>query len=253
VQAERQSIRPDEAAGWTSRSEMKKRLHTGKSIGNSIQIRRGGHAMQIGNKVAWFGSDSKTSFGKVRLKHRELFFSREAERNSIETVEKAYSAVRQTIAVMMSGGTKAKRKLDQAMQTYFKCDNTLKVMATLELVQNGMKGGYSLKTSNTSFSRNVNFFGDKPDEVDLTEGYVRGGNIGDIHVRRDYIMNNRFQAVRALIHEATHKFADTEDFGEKGYIYADGSDFREQGITYDECLINADSYAYFCMALGYRA
>ncbi len=195
--------------------------------------------MQIGNKVAWFGSDSKTSFGKVRLKHRELFFSREAERNSIETVEKAYSAVRQTIAVMMSGGTKAKRKLDQAMQTYFKCDNTLKVMATLELVQNGMKGGYSLKTSNTSFSRNVNFFGDKPDEVD--------------HVRRDYIMNNRFQAVRALIHEATHKFADTEDFGEKGYIYADGSDFREQGITYDECLINADSYAYFCMALGYRA
>jgi hypothetical protein len=209
--------------------------------------------LQIGNSVAWFGSDSKTSFGKVRLKHRELFFSREAERNSIETVEKAYSAVRQTIALRMSGGTKAKQKLDQAMQTYFKCDNTLKVMATLELVQNGMKGGYSLKTSNTSFSRSVNFFGDKPDEVDLTEGYVRGRNIGDIHVTRDYIMTNRFQAVRTLIHEASHKFADTVDFDEMGYIEDDGSDFREQGITAEQCLRNADSYAYFCMALGYRA
>lgn len=210
--------------------------------------------MALGDSVLWFGRKKKTSFGNVRLKHRELFFGGRAERKSLKTVEKAYAAVRGTIALMNSDGTPARNLVQEKMQLYFKCDRKLKVMGVLELIQNGMKNGFSLKTDNTSVQRSINVFGDEEDEVDLTEGYVTdyGHRQGDIHVTRDYIMNNRFQAVRTLIHEASHKFAQTDDFDEQGYIFADGSDFREPGITAEQCLNNADSYAYFCMAVGYR-
>ncbi len=207
--------------------------------------------MALGDKVLWFGTKKKTSFGNVRLKHRELFFGNKAERKSLKTVEKAYAAVTATIAKISMGDATAAGGVRDAMQKYFKCQQKLTVMAKLELVQNGMKGGFAFKTDNTSRQRSINVFGDAPDEVDLTEGYVRGMDAGDIHVTRDYIMNNRFQAVRVLIHEATHKFAQTDDFDEQGYMEADGSDFREPGITSAQCLNNADSYAYFCMALGY--
>jgi hypothetical protein len=211
--------------------------------------------MQIGNKVAWFGGKQKASFGKVRLKHRELFFGKAEEKASMETVEKAYQAVQSTIGWLRH--TEAK-KLRDAMNLYFKSavSEVPRVQSVLELVQGGMTGGkLSFKTDNTSASRSINYFGDAPDEVDLTEGYVRNrgdGTKGDIHVTRDYIMNNRFQAVRVFIHEATHRFANTDDFDEQGYMFADGSDFREPGITAAQCLNNADSYAYFCMAMGYR-
>jgi hypothetical protein len=78
-------------------------------------------------------------------------------------------------------------------------------------------------------------------------------NAGDILVTRDHIMNNRFRTVRVLIHEATHKFAQTDDFDEQGYMWSAGSDFRAPGIPSARCLNNADSYAYFCMAGGHRA
>lgn len=211
--------------------------------------------MQIGNRVAWFGTKGNTSFGKVRLKHRELFFGKAEERASIETLEKAHLTVRTTIGWLRH--TEANR-LKDAMQRYFKSPATAvgRVQPILELVMGGMtNGNLSLKTDNTSTSRFTGAFGVDAGDVPYIEGYVRNGSDGskgDIHVTRDYIMNNRFQAVRTFIHEATHRFANTDDFGEQGYMHADGSDFREPGITAEQCLRNADSYAYFCMAMGYR-
>lgn len=154
---------------------------------------------------------------------------------------------------MSSGGTQAQRKVIDCMKRYFKCQQKNTVLSKVEIIQASMRNGFNFKTDNTSKQRSMNVFGDAEDEVDLTEGYVRGMDVGDIHVTRDYIMNNRFQAVRVLIHEASHKFCQTDDFDEQGYMKADGSDFRAPGITSAQCLNNADSYAYFCMALGYKA
>jgi hypothetical protein len=211
--------------------------------------------MQIGNRVAWFGTGGKTSFGKVRLKHRELFFGKEEEKASLETLEKAYRTVQATIGWLRHTEAKV---LKDAMQLYFKSPTTAvgRVQPVLELVIGGMNNGkLSLKTDNTSTSRFTGEFGVDAGDVPYIEGYVRNGpkgSKGDIHVTRNYIMNNRFQAVRTFIHEATHRFANTDDFGEQGYMFADGSDFRQPGITAEQCLNNADSYAYFCMAMGYR-
>ena len=213
--------------------------------------------MRLDGKVAWFKTTKKTSFGKVRLKHRELFFDGEVETKSLETVEKAYRAVTWTIALGYSGGTRASERFSDCLQAYFKSGTRAKgrVLSVLELIQGGMRGGFSLKTDVTSTSRFTNVFGIDEDHVPGIEGYVRGvggSNVGNIHVNRNYIMNNRFMAVCTMIHEASHRFAQTADFGEQGYIRDDGSDFREPGITAEQCLRNADSYAFICMTMGYR-
>ncbi|MBX9663190.1 hypothetical protein [Novosphingobium sp.] len=211
--------------------------------------------MALGTSVLWHNKDKQASFGKVRLKHRELFLDKAAQQASMDTLEKAYTTVRTTIGWMVHRNA---TKLEQAMQQYFKSGTGKAgdVQAILEITINGMNNGkLALKTDNTSDYRSINYFGDKKEVLPYIEGYVRNGpngTKGDIHVKRDYIMNNRFQAVRTFIHEATHRFASTEDFGEQGYMWSDGSDFREPGITADQCLRNADSYAYFCMAMGYR-
>lgn len=211
--------------------------------------------MQLGNKVAWFGTSKSASFGKVRLKHRELFLDKAAEKASLETVEKSFTTLKNTIGWLAHRDA---NKVKQAMQLYFKSgtDKCGTVQALLEVVLNGMNNGkLTFKTDNTTAKRFTGAFGVDADDVPNIEGYVRNGSDGSkgaIHVTRDYIMNNRFQAVRVFIHEATHRFANTADFDEQGYMYADGSDFREDGIKADQCLNNADSYAYFCMALGYR-
>ena len=82
--------------------------------------------------------------------------------------------------------------------------------------------------------------------------------IGDAHVDRAYIASgteNRPRAILTFIHEATHRYAGTVDFDDKGYISAtnyfagNGIMFREPGLTAAQAAINADSYAVFTYEL----
>ena len=207
--------------------------------------------------VLWFGSKVSTGVGQVRLKHREVFFGSDVKKASIETVEQAFSTVHRTIGWLAHPNS---TKVKDALALYFLLPGGVgghgevqAIRATLELVQNGMNNGnLSLKTDNSS-SKRLQGFGIAAGDTQYIEGYVRGvgtTGVGDIHVKRDYITNNRRQAVRTFIHEATHRFANTKDFGESGYMEADGSAFRAAGLTKDQAIVNADSYAYFCMSLG---
>ena len=82
--------------------------------------------------------------------------------------------------------------------------------------------------------------------------------VGDAHVDRAYITSgseDRPRAILTFIHEATHRYAGTVDFDDKGYISAtnyfagNGIMFREPGLTPAEAAINADSYAVFTYQL----
>jgi hypothetical protein len=78
---------------------------------------------------------------------------------------------------------------------------------------------------------------------------------GNIHIDST-ALGNLNDAATIIVHEATHKFASTLDFGRKGYT-AVGSDLfvatDENGFDYtpethlqaDEAINNADSYAVF--------
>jgi hypothetical protein len=186
--------------------------------------------------------------GQVRLKHRELFLTESMQKATEQTVTDARFKVLTARARMAISPLPA--EVDAALTQYFKTTGTSAIdcnviLSTLQLISNGINADVNIKVS---YVNKVHL----PDGLAQTdvEGYVRGKNAGDIHVSPEYIKGNAFQAVRTFIHEASHKYASTDDFGEQGYIFADGSDFRRAGITKADCLKNADSYAYFVMKVA---
>jgi hypothetical protein len=67
--------------------------------------------------------------------------------------------------------------------------------------------------------------------------------VGSIHIEFSYadLYPRRFLA-HCIVHEATHKFADTDD-----YAYADEDEYA--GLTREHRINNADSYAYTVLSL----
>jgi hypothetical protein len=84
-----------------------------------------------------------------------------------------------------------------------------------------------------------------------------------IHVRKKGILKRRGKRQRfigplSIIHEATHRFAQTTDYDRIGYRENDDTGWLkpEQGnrfqgpLTHDQALRNADSYAWFAYKVG---
>ena len=88
----------------------------------------------------------------------------------------------------------------------------------------------------------------------------KGESIGHIHISRDKVQNSPAYAMVTYIHEATHRYAGTVDYGDKGYFFltdyitTGNVQWRDPGLTAAEALTNADSYALFvaevCKAAG---
>ena len=70
---------------------------------------------------------------------------------------------------------------------------------------------------------------------------------GDIHMGSSIVKNGtQLENAVLFLHEATHKYASTSDFGEKGYT-TDKGFYREDGLTPAQALNNAETYARFAM------
>jgi hypothetical protein len=191
--------------------------------------------------------------GNIRIKHKELFLSDKMKKATEKVVTDARWKVTRTVALLNLSLLQDTVKAN--FSKYFKSGATPTanelndVKSILELIMNGINADVSIKV------RKVNSSILKPNQKhlkDRVEGYVtrRNGSKGDVHVVPSYVESNSWQATRVFIHEASHKYADTLDYGEKGYMFSDGSDFRQPGIVADQCRKNADSFAYFCMAVG---
>ena len=134
-----------------------------------------------------------------------------------------------------------------------------KIYATLELVMNGINTKVNVKVAPDDgaygyvglhggakgvirglFSRRHTFqkFGGKT--------YA----LGDIHIDRDTLPDADL-AIITFIHEASHKYAGTDDFDDRGYLENTGMAFEAPGLQKHEALKNADSYAWFCFAEYY--
>ncbi|MCG8315541.1 MAG: hypothetical protein MI976_20215 [Pseudomonadales bacterium] len=72
---------------------------------------------------------------------------------------------------------------------------------------------------------------------------------GDIHMGSSTVKNNsQLNNAVLFIHEATHKYANTADFGEQGYTSSTGScSYRKPGLTTAQALMNADSFGRFAV------
>jgi hypothetical protein len=68
---------------------------------------------------------------------------------------------------------------------------------------------------------------------------------GEIHINATTVRDNPVLATITLIHEASHKFSNLRDHGDRGYFHDDLSGYWTPGLTWQEALLNADSYAVF--------
>lgn len=151
-------------------------------------------------------------------------------------------------------------------QNYTDADMLNTIYAVLLLTKNGLANSNTIKvyskqgTSSGGIAAGYvnNYWGKTAAQKHRNPGTYQDPNgekavfKGDIHMGSSIIKNNsQLNNVVLFIHEATHKYASTSDFGEKGYTTANGS-YRQHGLTTAEALNNADSYARFA-AHFYRA
>ncbi len=207
-------------------------------------------------KALWFGKNVKASGGgKVRLKHRELFLNSSVKNAAIDVVEKSRVAVRDTLAKLASTTDSEVKGLVDAFFYTDTPGDIRTIMATFELVNSGICGNVNFKTSLTSNKRLSSMTGKS--ENSNIEGYIMNYSKrkGDIHVSRNYVLNNTYQAVRTFIHEASHRYASTTD---ETYFWPPTDDSNNWSYSKPENLVkskllkNADSYAYLAMFLGYK-
>jgi hypothetical protein len=83
----------------------------------------------------------------------------------------------------------------------------------------------------------------KDAEMYLTQKYLAAGDTGSTHIQLSYCQTRSINSMaRAIVHEATHKFAATVDWG-----YVDQGKVGE--LKPERAIENADSYAYAALSI----
>lgn len=72
----------------------------------------------------------------------------------------------------------------------------------------------------------------------------------DINIAISTLSKGVILRVQTLIHEATHRYANTRDHGSKGYTNAAGTRYLASGLTREEAIINADSVAWMAVHIA---
>jgi len=130
------------------------------------------------------------------------------------------------------------------------------VQSVLQTINLNLQRPFAVKVSNKD-----------PSTLGYVTGYYaecveRGGGVylfdqedqvlrrqGEIHIYRGTLAKGDVATV-TLIHEAGHRFANLEDFGDDGYFSEDYSGLSSYTLPWEKCMRNADSYAAFVYFLA---
>ena len=204
--------------------------------------------------------------GKVRIKTKlgEMGLT-ELEQEQVGHTVGTAREILQTVISQLNWPSNLDPRLKAHMALYFKTANAgptwtqmIAIKRKLVLTMNGISSKVNVKVAPDEAYGYVGF---KKGVKGVMRGLfssrhnlgTRNGELvsrGDIHIDRDVLGGEL--AVITFIHEATHKYADTVDHGDSGYVDNSGSDFDAPGLTTAQALNNADSYAWFCFAAYYR-
>lgn len=130
------------------------------------------------------------------------------------------------------------------------------IKSTLELIHNGINANISVKFVNkehvAGYINPYKHWGAKSHHTKVTNQMTgKTRKRGDIHLGINALRQEGGIAAMVFIHEASHKFAGTADFGERGYTWVEDGTFRDEGLTKVEAFNNAESYGRFVMHLAY--
>ncbi len=117
-------------------------------------------------------------------------------------------------------------------------DPTLKLGTGQNLVLGRVSGISTLKLKHAMRDPETN------EPWDLPNGrYVR--RKGTIHISKRQMADLPNRRSISVVHEATHKYANTHDFGDKGYWDYGAKTYRNEDLKHGEAMQNADSFAIF--------
>lgn len=221
----------------------------------------------------WRGTEAIPSVGPgIHLKYKALGGGDGYANEAAEAVGLARIMLRQILSQMQGGPTNLTIGQLQIYDYYFVAGGAPPsgtdfdiIRTTLTLTSNGLFGtGLNLKV--TMAGSAMGYVNKHDSRWGLAEklrskfgkpkkGWTQGVDFasgtkthrGDIHLDSDRLDTGPELSAKTVIHEATHKFASTCDFGTKGYTDDDTSEFRAPGLTHTEALNNAESYARFVM------
>lgn len=195
---------------------------------------------------------------RIKVQKGELDLGDLETQNIAETVRTSRKIITDVITLVDSWHDNDSALLKRNMGLYFKTDPEIgpsvdergRVLGKLKLVSNGINGKLELKVAVPSTDRgSVNWMPTGLGALSPrhTFGTHKGlpVSMGAIHIGRNIVKQSEMRII-TFIHEASHKYADTYDYGESGYMKESGASFREEGLKKPQALNNADSYAYFC-------
>lgn len=182
-------------------------------------------------------------------------------------IDEGRVAVESAITHMQQGGTNGvNANFKKWAAKYFLVDsggpsseefNT--ILAVLKLTHAGINNtGLSVKvfkSKDSTLGYVTSYLGDKaanqehrtPGMWNKGDGTMKQAVKGDIKLSVGGILQKQLLSAALFVHEATHKFANTADFGEKGYTDPGTGAFRKSGLVKEQALMNADSYARFAI------
>jgi hypothetical protein len=199
-----------------------------------------------------FTTKKKLGGTTIQLKHKGLWLTAGDANTITGMIARARLMLSTTIAAISDG------TCDAQANTYFlgtpSASEWLAVSAKLELIMGGLNTDLTLKLGGDGafgFVRRSNVPSTSPGAVLFPNGahYSREGHT--IHVSKKRLLTRGEElGVITIIHEASHKYANTFDHGDAGYREQDDSGWEAPGMTMAEALDNADSYGYFVYRVG---
>ncbi|WP_291295786.1 hypothetical protein [Elioraea sp.] len=202
----------------------------------------------------------------IHVKYSGLWLSSDRKDQATDAVSRARYMVTYVAAVVSSlPSAQASGAVQDYGEYYFQTGGGLGqaeldiIRPVLVLIQNGLTQATNVKVisgrDGTAGYVNPHASLKKMRWTTGTKMRDRKGNLvtqrtvhrGDIHISARRLRQGIWLAAKTIIHEASHKFASTADFGKRGYTDDDSGLFWAAGLTADEALNNAESYARFVL------
>lgn len=199
-----------------------------------------------------FTTKTKIGGNTIQLKHKGLWLGKSDAKNITLMVSRARACLSSTIAAISSGTQDT-----GFANTYFVGVPTpaewLAISAKLELTYGGLRSDVTLKLGadgNFGVVRPTVTNSSNPAAVIDEDGDYVDYTTATLHVSKKRMLKSAELGIITIIHEASHKYANSFDHDDRGYREKDDSDWWEPGLTHAEAINNADSLAYFVYRQG---
>jgi hypothetical protein len=192
----------------------------------------------------------------LQLKHKGISLAKTDAAKITGSVARAKSMLSTTIAAISCGPGQKERDL---ADKYFLTNGGPSqaewqaIQSKLELIYNSLNTDMTIKLGADGAHGNVKYTtvaAGTPGSFQDTNGDHITFAGHELHVSKKTLLKSPELGAITVLHESSHKYANTNDYDKAGYRKEDDSGWCATGLTPANALNNADSFAYFVYRVG---